>query len=171
MARGVIGVRAATSIREAARLMYERKSAPCPSWSAIVLVGILTETDVLDGFQRVLGATPTSRVEPLDVLGAAELVPGFMTEAAPAATPNRIASASVRPRASDRTMPATMLSPRPHGALHGNGRRHQTAALGRRHPEHAARPERQDQNVAAPVVDEAPGHGPAAAPPRSLPRR
>jgi len=60
MAHGVIGVRAATSIREAARLMYERKIGALPVVERNLLVGILTETDVLEGFQRVLGATPTS---------------------------------------------------------------------------------------------------------------
>ena len=60
MASGVIGVRAATSIREAARLMYERKIGALPVVERNLLVGILTETDVLEGFQRVLGATPTS---------------------------------------------------------------------------------------------------------------
>lgn len=60
MVRGVIGVRAATSIREAARLMYERKIGALPVVERNLLVGILTETDVLEGFQRVIGATPTS---------------------------------------------------------------------------------------------------------------
>jgi acetoin utilization protein AcuB len=60
MVRGVVGVRAATSIREAARLMYERKIGALPVVERNLLVGILTETDVLEGFQRVLGATPTS---------------------------------------------------------------------------------------------------------------
>jgi len=60
MTRGVIGVRAATSIREAARLMYERKIGALPVVERNLLVGILTETDVLEGFQRMLGATPTS---------------------------------------------------------------------------------------------------------------
>jgi acetoin utilization protein AcuB len=60
MASGVTGVRAATSIREAARLMYERKIGALPVVERSLLVGILTETDVLEGFQRVLGVTPTS---------------------------------------------------------------------------------------------------------------
>ena len=60
MVRGVVGVRAATSIREAARLMYERKIGALPVVERNLLVGILTETDVLEGFQRLLGATPTS---------------------------------------------------------------------------------------------------------------
>jgi acetoin utilization protein AcuB len=60
MARGVVGVRAATSIREAARLMYERKIGALPVVERNLLVGILTETDVLEGFQRMLAATPTS---------------------------------------------------------------------------------------------------------------
>jgi acetoin utilization protein AcuB len=60
MTRGVIGVRSATSIREAARLMYERKIGALPVVERNLLVGILTETNILDGFQRVLAATPTS---------------------------------------------------------------------------------------------------------------
>ena len=60
MTRGVVSVRAATSIREAARLLYERKVGALPVVERDRLVGLLTESDVLDGFQRVLGATPTS---------------------------------------------------------------------------------------------------------------
>jgi acetoin utilization protein AcuB len=60
MTRGVIGVRSATSIREAARLMYERKIGALPVVERSLLIGILTETDILDGFQRMLAATPTS---------------------------------------------------------------------------------------------------------------
>ena len=60
MTRGVVSVRAATSIREAARLMHERRLGALPVVEHDRLVGILTETDVLDAFQRVLGAA-TSR--------------------------------------------------------------------------------------------------------------
>ena len=60
MTRGVISVRAATSIREAARLMHERKVGALPVVERDRLVGLLTESDILDGFHRVLGATPTS---------------------------------------------------------------------------------------------------------------
>jgi len=60
MTRGVVSVRAVTSIREAARLMYERKVGALPVVERDRLVGLLTESDLLDGFQRVLGATPTS---------------------------------------------------------------------------------------------------------------
>jgi acetoin utilization protein AcuB len=60
MTRGVISVRAATSVREAARLMYERKLGALPVVERDRLVGILTETDVLDAFQRLLGTTTTS---------------------------------------------------------------------------------------------------------------
>jgi acetoin utilization protein AcuB len=56
----VVSVRAATSIREAARLMYDRRVSALPVVERDRLVGMLTESDVLDGFQRVLGATPTS---------------------------------------------------------------------------------------------------------------
>ena len=61
MTRGVVSVRAATSIREAARLMHERRLGALPVVERKRLVGILTETDVLDAFQRVLGAAATSR--------------------------------------------------------------------------------------------------------------
>jgi acetoin utilization protein AcuB len=60
MTRGVVSVRAGTSIREAARLMYERRVGALPVVERDRLVGMLTESDLLDGFQRVLGATPTS---------------------------------------------------------------------------------------------------------------
>jgi len=60
MTRKVVGVRSATSIREAARLMYERKVGALPVVERNLLVGILTETDVLDALQRMLGPTPTS---------------------------------------------------------------------------------------------------------------
>jgi acetoin utilization protein AcuB len=61
MTRGVVSVRASTSIREAARLMHERRLGALPVVERDRLVGILTETDVLDAFQRVLGAAATSR--------------------------------------------------------------------------------------------------------------
>ena len=60
MTRRVISVRAATSIREAARLMYERRVGALPVVERDRLVGMLTESDVLEGLQRVLGATSTS---------------------------------------------------------------------------------------------------------------
>jgi acetoin utilization protein AcuB len=60
MTRGVVTVRAAASIREAARLMHERKLGALPVVERNRLVGILTETDVLEAFQRLLGVTTTS---------------------------------------------------------------------------------------------------------------
>lgn len=55
MTRGVVSVRAATSIRDAARLMHERKLGALPVVERERLVGILTETDVLRAFQELLG--------------------------------------------------------------------------------------------------------------------
>jgi acetoin utilization protein AcuB len=60
MTRGVLSVRAATPVREAARLMHERKLGALPVIERDHIVGILTETDVLEAFQRLLGATTTS---------------------------------------------------------------------------------------------------------------
>jgi acetoin utilization protein AcuB len=60
MTRGVVSVRPMTSIREAARLMHERKIGALPVVERDRLVGMLTETDVLACFQRVLGATLSS---------------------------------------------------------------------------------------------------------------
>jgi acetoin utilization protein AcuB len=60
MTRGVVSVRAATSVRDAARLMHERKLGALPVVERDRLVGILTETDVLEAFQRLLGTTTTS---------------------------------------------------------------------------------------------------------------
>jgi acetoin utilization protein AcuB len=59
MTRGVVTVRAATTLREAARLMHERKLGALPVVENDRLVGILTETDVLDAFQRLLGKAAT----------------------------------------------------------------------------------------------------------------
>jgi acetoin utilization protein AcuB len=60
MTRGVISVRAATPIREAARLMHERKLGALPVVERERLVGILTESDVLHAFERLLGTATTS---------------------------------------------------------------------------------------------------------------
>ena len=60
MTRGVVSVRAATSVRDAARLMHERKLGALPVVERDRLVGILTETDVLEAFQRLLGGAAIS---------------------------------------------------------------------------------------------------------------
>ena len=50
----------ASDIRDAARLMHERKLGALPVVEGERLVGILTETDVLDAFQRLLGAATSA---------------------------------------------------------------------------------------------------------------
>jgi acetoin utilization protein AcuB len=55
MTRGVVSVRAVTAIREAARVMHERRLGALPVVEGGHLVGILTETDVLRAFQELLG--------------------------------------------------------------------------------------------------------------------
>ena len=55
MTRGVVSVRAVTTIREAARVMHERRLGALPVVEGGRLVGILTETDVLRAFQELLG--------------------------------------------------------------------------------------------------------------------
>ncbi|HTO12222.1 MAG TPA: CBS domain-containing protein [Candidatus Binatia bacterium] len=55
MTRGVVSVRAVASIRDAARLMYERRLGALPVVERGRLVGILTESDVLRAFQELLG--------------------------------------------------------------------------------------------------------------------
>jgi acetoin utilization protein AcuB len=60
MTRGVITARTTTSIRDAARLMHERRLGALPVIDRDRLVGILTETDVLRAFQRLLGARTIS---------------------------------------------------------------------------------------------------------------
>jgi acetoin utilization protein AcuB len=64
MTRGVLSVRAATSIREAARLMYERKLGALPVVERDRLVGILTESDVLRAFQQLLGPAASALISP-----------------------------------------------------------------------------------------------------------
>jgi acetoin utilization protein AcuB len=54
MTWGVITVRAETQIREAARVMRERKVGALPVVDGERVVGMLTETDVLRAFQEVL---------------------------------------------------------------------------------------------------------------------
>lgn len=55
MIRGVVSVRADTPIRDAARLMHERRLGALPVVEGGRLVGILTETDVLRALQEMLG--------------------------------------------------------------------------------------------------------------------
>ena len=55
MTRGVVSVRAVTPIRDAARVMHERRLGALPVVEGGRLVGILTETDVLRAFQELLG--------------------------------------------------------------------------------------------------------------------
>lgn len=64
MTRGVVSIRAATSIRDAARLMYERKLGALPVVERERLVGLLTETDVLGAFQELLGPTRAAASSP-----------------------------------------------------------------------------------------------------------
>jgi acetoin utilization protein AcuB len=54
MTRGVVTVRPSAEIREAARLMYERKIGALPVVDGDRIVGILTESDVLRALQSVL---------------------------------------------------------------------------------------------------------------------
>jgi acetoin utilization protein AcuB len=55
MTWGVLTVRPEAQIREAARIMQERKVGALPVVDGERVVGILTETDVLRAFQDVLG--------------------------------------------------------------------------------------------------------------------
>ena len=55
MIRGVVSVRADASIRDAARLMHERRLGALPVVEGGRVVGILTETDVLRALQEMLG--------------------------------------------------------------------------------------------------------------------
>ena len=63
MIRSVVSVRPCVAIRDAARLMYERRIGALPVVDKGRLVGILTETDVLRAFQDLLddASAPSSR--------------------------------------------------------------------------------------------------------------
>jgi acetoin utilization protein AcuB len=61
MTWAVITVRPETEIRDAARLMHQRKIGALPVVSNGRLVGILTETDVIRAFAEVLGEGVLSR--------------------------------------------------------------------------------------------------------------
>jgi acetoin utilization protein AcuB len=54
MTRGVVTVRPSAEIREAARLMHERKIGALPVVDGDRIAGILTESDVLRALQSVL---------------------------------------------------------------------------------------------------------------------
>jgi CBS-domain-containing membrane protein len=54
MTRAVVTVGSGTEVREAARLMHERRIGALPVVDGGKLVGILTETDVLGAFQKLM---------------------------------------------------------------------------------------------------------------------
>jgi CBS domain-containing protein len=54
MTRGVVTVRPSAEVREAARLMHERKIGGLPVVDGDRVVGMLTESDVLRALQSVL---------------------------------------------------------------------------------------------------------------------
>jgi len=60
MIRSVVTVRPMVAIRDAARLMHERRIGALPVVERGRLVGILTETDVLRAFQELLGDATTT---------------------------------------------------------------------------------------------------------------
>jgi acetoin utilization protein AcuB len=70
MTWGVVSVRPDADLRAAARLMRERKIGALPVVEDGLVVGILTETDVLAAFETILGDRVTS-VRPLDAAPAA----------------------------------------------------------------------------------------------------
>jgi acetoin utilization protein AcuB len=64
MTRTVITIGPMTPVEEAARLMVQEKISALPVTEAGQLIGILTETDVLDLFVRAMGAgTPSTRLD------------------------------------------------------------------------------------------------------------
>jgi acetoin utilization protein AcuB len=79
MTWGVVSVRPGTDLRDAARVMHERKIGALPVTEGGALVGILTETDVLAALREILrhrltGARPMTAPpggpEPDDVLAS-----------------------------------------------------------------------------------------------------
>jgi acetoin utilization protein AcuB len=64
MARDVVSIRATATIRDAARLMHERRLGALPVVEDGRLVGILTETDVLQAFQELLGDSMPATISP-----------------------------------------------------------------------------------------------------------
>ena len=58
MTWGVLSVRPTTDLREAARLMYERKVGAVPVVEDDRVVGILTETDMLQALECILQLRP-----------------------------------------------------------------------------------------------------------------
>jgi len=64
MTRGVITARPTTPVEEAARLMVQEKIGALPVTDGERLVGIVTETDVLELFVKAMGAgAPSSRLD------------------------------------------------------------------------------------------------------------
>jgi CBS domain-containing protein len=61
----VVAVQPGTDLRQAARLMHERKIGALPVVEQERVVGILTETDVLRAFREMLGST-VATVDPLE---------------------------------------------------------------------------------------------------------
>jgi CBS domain-containing protein len=61
MTWGAVTVTPATSIRDAARLMHERKVGALPVVDADRVVGILTERDVLETFREILSEDVVAR--------------------------------------------------------------------------------------------------------------
>jgi acetoin utilization protein AcuB len=64
MTRSVVRIRAAASIRDAARLMYERRLGALPVVERERLIGLITETDVLGAFQELLGPARATAISP-----------------------------------------------------------------------------------------------------------
>jgi acetoin utilization protein AcuB len=71
MTWGVVTVRAEDDLRQAARLMRERKIGALPVVSRGRLVGMLTETDLLAALEKTLGER-VAPVRPLDAKGGGE---------------------------------------------------------------------------------------------------
>ena len=65
MTWGVVSIRPDTELRAAARLMRERKIGALPVTEDGAVVGMLTETDVLAAFEKILGDRVTT-IRPLD---------------------------------------------------------------------------------------------------------
>jgi CBS domain-containing protein len=64
MTWGVITARPTTEVREAARLMHERKIGALPVVERNAVVGIVTESDLLDVLERLLRPAPSDAAPP-----------------------------------------------------------------------------------------------------------